>query len=80
MNRALQLILNHIDEDNTVITYLRFTNELLTIKLRFYNGEGRRIFVSTENCYFANNQEFTQYIFNEFVSEYELIRRNLNCQ
>ena len=80
MNRSLQLILNYIEEDCVVITNLQFTNNLLSIKLRFDNGESRRLFISLENCYFENNQEFTQYVFNEFVSEYELIRGNLNCQ
>ena len=80
MNRSLQLILNYIDEDCVIITKLQFTNNLLSINLRFANGESRRIFISLVNCYFENNQEFTQYVFNEFVSEYELIRGNLNCQ
>lgn len=79
MNRSLQLILNYIDEDS-VITNLQFNNNLLAIKLRFKNSESRRLFISLANCYFENNQEFTEYVFNEFVSEYELIRRNLNCQ
>ena len=80
MNRSLQLILNYIDEDCAIITNLQFTNKLFTIKLRFKNGESRRLFISLVNCYFVNNQEFTEYVFNEFVSEYELIRGNLNCQ
>ena len=42
MNRTLQLILNYIDEDCTIITNLQFTNNLLTIKLRFKNGESKR--------------------------------------
>ena len=80
MNRVLQLILNYIEEDSVVIINLQFTNNLLSIKLRFKNGESRRLFISLVNCYFENNQEFTEYVFNEFVSEYELIRGNLNCQ
>ena len=80
MNRSLQLILNYIDEDCSIITNLQFNNNLLSITIRFKNGESRRLFISLVNCYFKNNQEFTEYVFNEFVSEYELIRRNLNCQ
>ena len=80
MNRSLQLILNYIEEDPVIITNLQFNNNLLSIKLRFKNGEFRRLFISLANCYFENNQEFTHYVFNEFVSEYELIRRNINCQ
>ena len=80
MNRSLQLILNYIEEDSVIITNLQFNNNLLSIKLRFKNGESKRLFISLENCYFENNQEFTEYVFNEFVSEYELIRRNINCQ
>lgn len=80
MNRTLQLILNYIDEDSVIITNLQFNNNLLAIKLRFKNGESRRLFISLANCYFENNQEFTQYVFNEFVSEYELIRGNIDCQ
>ena len=77
MNRSLQLILNYIEEDSVIITNLQFTNNLLSIKLRFDNGESKRFFISLANCYFENNQEFTEYVFNEFVSEYELIRGNL---
>ena len=80
MNRSLQLILNYIDEDCVVITKLEFTSLYMAISIRFGIGDIRRIFISLTNCYFENNQQFTQYVFNEFVSEYELIRGNLNCQ
>ena len=78
MNSSLKLILNYITDDGVIITKLEFTSLYMAISIRFDIGDIRRIFISLSNCYFENNEQFTNYVFNEFVSEYELIRRNLN--